>query len=196
MNNIRFNFTRQILHRPLVILVALAWSSLGYCGDIHNAAMHADWKKVKELLKDNPDLALSKDEADKTLLHYASTQGETDVVEFLLAHKAEVDATNNNGETPLHAAASSKKYTAESSVSVAKGSGLSKATNGTTLPAIIYQRVIEEEHPLDKDVAGILLAKGADVNAKDKAGKRPLGEAVSCDNKNVAEFLRQHGGHE
>jgi ankyrin repeat protein len=208
----------------------MACNNFGYCGDIRDAANQGDWKKVKDLLTNNPDLALSKDEDGSTPLHYAATQGQKDVVEFLLAHKAEVnakdtiggtplyyaskygqkdvvdfllahkadvDATNNNGETPLHAAASSKKLTvAESSVSIAKGTDLSGAKAGSTLPGYISQRLIEEEHPSDKDVAGILLAKGAAVNAKDKAGKTPLGEAVSCANKDVAEFLRQHGGHE
>ena len=43
------------------MLVALVWSSLAFCGEIHDAAKDGDLEKVKALLKDNPDLVNSKD---------------------------------------------------------------------------------------------------------------------------------------
>ena len=43
-----------------------------------------------------------------------------------------------------------------------------------------------------KDVAEFLLANGADVNAKEIHGETPLASATKQD---VAELLRQHGGH-
>jgi ankyrin repeat protein len=39
-----------------------------------------------------------------------------------------------------------------------------------------------------------LLAKGADVNAKDKDGHTPLNDAIRNGYDDVAEVLRQHGG--
>jgi ankyrin repeat protein len=197
---------------------------------IRDAANRGDWEKIKAILNDNPDLVFSKDDDGKTPMHYASTQGQKDVVEFLLAHKAdvnardndggtplyyaakygnkevvelllankaEVDAKNNDGETPLYAAASSREYTVEESgVTPANGVDLSNAQSGSTVPGYMSQRLSEKEYPSARDVAGILLAKGADANVKDKAGKTPLDEAVSCGNKGVAEVLRQHGGNE
>ncbi|MGA2632301.1 MAG: ankyrin repeat domain-containing protein, partial [Terriglobia bacterium] len=47
-----------------------------------------------------------------------------------------------------------------------------------------------------KDVVELLLANGADVNAKDNQGETPLHWAVVNGNKDFAELLRQHGGHE
>ncbi|MGO8926242.1 MAG: ankyrin repeat domain-containing protein, partial [Limisphaerales bacterium] len=47
-----------------------------------------------------------------------------------------------------------------------------------------------------KDVAELLLASKADVNAKDNGGQTPLHLAVVFGHKDVAELLRQHGGHE
>jgi serine/threonine-protein phosphatase 6 regulatory ankyrin repeat subunit B len=88
----------------IVMLVALAWSSLAFCGEIHDAAKSDDLEKVKALLKANPDLVSSKESHGWTPLHYAAANGEKDVVELLLANKAEVNATNNNGWTPLHMA--------------------------------------------------------------------------------------------
>jgi ankyrin repeat protein len=45
-------------------------------------------------------------------------------------------------------------------------------------------------------VVELLLANKAEGNAKDKDGKTPLHEAVVKGHKDVAELLRQHGGHE
>jgi ankyrin repeat protein len=47
-----------------------------------------------------------------------------------------------------------------------------------------------------KDVAELLLAKGADVNAKDSYGGTPLKLADSNGHAGLAELLRQRGGHE
>jgi ankyrin repeat protein len=47
-----------------------------------------------------------------------------------------------------------------------------------------------------KDVAALLLANKADVNAQSKGGWGPLNLAAENGHKNVAALLRQHGGHE
>jgi hypothetical protein len=48
----------RLCHSPIprcaaVLLVALAWSSLAFGGEIHNAAKNGDMEKVKALLKSN-----------------------------------------------------------------------------------------------------------------------------------------------
>jgi len=47
-----------------------------------------------------------------------------------------------------------------------------------------------------KDVVELLLAHGADVNAKDDKGKTPLDVAIKSEqsNKEIIELLRKHGG--
>lgn len=47
-----------------------------------------------------------------------------------------------------------------------------------------------------KGVVELLLAKGAEVNAKDNKGVTPLHEAMIEGRNEVAELLRQYGGHE
>lgn len=45
-------------------------------------------------------------------------------------------------------------------------------------------------------VAGQLLAKGANINLRDKHGATPLDMAVAQSEKKMADFLVQHGGSE
>ena len=45
-----------------------------------------------------------------------------------------------------------------------------------------------------KEIAGLLIAEGADVNAKDERGKTPLDLAIQVKNPKTADLLRKHGG--
>ena len=45
-----------------------------------------------------------------------------------------------------------------------------------------------------KEVAALLIAKGADVNARDKSGAIPLGGAIRRKHPEIAALLRKHGG--
>jgi ankyrin repeat protein len=47
-----------------------------------------------------------------------------------------------------------------------------------------------------KEIAEILIAHSATVNAKDKEGKTPLHWALDKGHRDVVEVLRQHGGTE
>ena len=47
-----------------------------------------------------------------------------------------------------------------------------------------------------KEIAEILILKGANVNAKTKSGTTPLYSAVREGHKEVEDLLIKHGGHE
>jgi hypothetical protein len=105
----RNSFVSRLCYSPTlrhaaVMLIVLIWSSLAFCGEIHDAAWGGDLEKVKALLKKNPDLVFSKDDFGHTPLYLAAASGRKNVVELLLANKADVNVTNNNGETPLRKA--------------------------------------------------------------------------------------------
>jgi ankyrin repeat protein len=98
-------FRLSVSRFAAVPLVALAWSSFAFCGQIHTAASTGDLLKVKALLHDNPKLISSLDANGFTPLYVAALRRQTEMVALLLANKADVDAKNKDEETPLHAAA-------------------------------------------------------------------------------------------
>ena len=69
-------------------------------------------------------------------------------------------------------------------------------------PALVFSKDDVGNTPLHYAACGymavveLLLANQAEVNAKNKEGATPLRLAEDSGHKDVAELLRQHGGHE
>jgi ankyrin repeat protein len=92
-----------------LVLVALASISLAGCeSPIDSAAEAGDVEGVRTLLNGDPTLVFSRDFVGSTPL-LAAARGDSihnkEVAELLLAKGADVNAKNNSGATPLHAAA-------------------------------------------------------------------------------------------
>jgi ankyrin repeat protein len=172
----------RILCCAALAILALAWTSLAFCGEIHDAAAKGDLEKVKALLKDNPKLVSSRDATGETALSWAANQCHKDVVEFLLAHDAEVRTKNNDGAAPLDGAAvNGCEDVAE--LLLAKGADVNAKDNGGGTP--LHTSAFGGH----KGFAELLLAHGADVNAKDNDGLTPLHLAARKGHKDVAELL-------
>jgi hypothetical protein len=132
-----------ILSLAAVTLVALAWSSLAFCGEIQDAAIKGDLAKVKALLKDNPALVSSKDEDGWTPLHGAVINGHKDVVELLLlASKTEVNAKNNKDETPL------EDMVTRTSMALSFGSGFNGTASSLPHPCNVFSYESNKPNPL------------------------------------------------
>ena len=138
-------------------------------------------------------------DSGNTPLHYAAFYGHKDVLELLLAKGADVNAKEDDDKTPLHFAAIKGRKEAVKLL-LAKGADVN-AKEDTGETPLHYAAIFGY-----RDVAELLLANKADVSAKNRNGETPwklassgegdLGGRVSTECKDVAECLREHGGHE
>jgi ankyrin repeat protein len=172
-----------------ILLVVLAWSTTTFCGEIHDAAKIGNLVKVKELLKDNPDIVFSKDNKDMTPLHWAAVMGKKPIAELLLDNKADINVKTNEGFTPLHmAAGNTQKDIVE--LLLAKGADVNAKNKKGLTP--LHCAAGETG-----DIVELLLAKRADVNAKTKKwdslglapGMTPLHMAAHDGSRDIAKLL-------
>ena len=166
----------------LVALLALAWSSAAFCGEIHDAAEQGDVVKVKTLLKGDPDLVFGKDDRGDTALHWAALNGHKDVVVLLLANKAELDAKDISGDTALHWAAQQGHKDVVELLLANKAEVDAKDICGDTA---LHWAALNGH----KEVGELLLANKAWVDAKNNNGDRPLHWAAREGHKDVVELL-------
>ena len=208
----------------IVFLLMLAGSSFALCEEIHEAVKNNDGAKVRDLIKNNPDLVFSKDKYGFTALHLAAANGYRDIVEFLLTTNAEVNSKDNAGSTPLHQAAAAEGQHSDivelllahkADIDAADKHGLTPlhyatlADNKAAVKSLLIHGAnanIKDNKdgntPLiiavakgNNEEVELLLAHGADVNLGDNKGT-PLAWALHTKHTDIANLLRQHGGHE
>jgi ankyrin repeat protein len=136
--------------------------------ELHRAVRSGDLARVEELIAHGSDVNEQTKFKNWTPLHMAAMAGQPQIAEFLLKHGAAVNARDVEGFTPLHNCASSSMKGHPSKMT-------EKARN---------------------EVAAILIAHGADVNAESKYGREtPLLRAVPTMNVELARMLLEHGAN-
>ena len=107
----------------------------------------------------------------RTPLHIAALYGHDEAVELLLDHQAEVDATADDGWTPLHYAAAKRLIP------------------DRVAWELLTKRFSGSGH---KRTAELLIAHHAEINVRGRSGETPLHAAASMDNLPVVEVLLAH----
>ena len=168
-----------------VTLALLAWGGLAVGGEIHDAVKEGDLREVGRLLQADPKLVSSRSEDDlaATPLHGAAGGGR-ELVELLLAKGADANATDRNGETPLHVAARAGGKDVVVLLLGHKADVNAKDASGKTPLHLAVTR--------DLGVVEALLASKADVNARTETGESALHFAAELGRLEVVTALLAH----
>jgi len=181
----------------------------GYRMPLHWAARRGSKDIVELLLARQAEVDARTDEGE-TALHLAMAEGHQDVVELLLAHQADINAKDSKeGSTPLHLAV--KKANKELvELLLAKGADVNARDRGGSTPLLLAAVMLwpakdplntEHEYPgrwgeapgrnarYPREIPELLVAKGADVLAKNDGGWTAMDVAVRNGRRGAAQRL-------
>jgi ankyrin repeat protein/L-ascorbate metabolism protein UlaG (beta-lactamase superfamily) len=172
--------------RAAALAALILISHPAFAADIHEAVRAGDLAKVKTLVAADPKTIAELADLGKTPLHIAAAAGHAEIVSFLLAKGADIDAVDDLGQTPLHLAAS--------------------AGHGETVDLLVTKgadpkAVCRDGRNLLHCVAagGLvgwmerLIGLGLPVDGPDRYGRTPLFKAAEAGRDTVAEFLLDRG---
>lgn len=152
---------------------------------------------VKVLLANGADVSTIDNYGRTPLYRAAGWYGNKEIAEMLIANGAKVNVRDNHNSTPLYwAAAATNKDIIEMLVANGAKVNIRDDTFGRTP----LHNAVMDSHELSPDsnrsqIAAILLAKGADVNAKDKEGDTPLHLATRQGYWKTIEILIANGAN-
>lgn len=179
---------RYIIALALTAGILLLLSGIsGSEEDIFAVMQKGDVAKVKTMLDKNPKLVKARDGSGMMLLHWATFDGQKDMIDLLLKKGADVNAPGGvRSSTPLHMACVSGR---EEIVKILVENGADvKARNSAGMTPL--HLAAEGGHV---GIMEFLISKGADINAKDNNGLTPLKAAIEAGKNNSADFLRKEG---
>jgi len=163
---------------------------------ILEAVKGADIETVKQHLAAGTDINEKDNLLGQRPLHQAIADGHAEIAKLLIKSGADVNATNNFNTTPLMLAADKS----ESIVKLLIDKGANVNAKGTMDATALHNAAGSG----NKIVTELLIANGADVNAKMMGFETPLDSAeklagdespeVLAAKKEVATLLRKHGG--
>lgn len=170
-------------------------------------------KFMAEILLSNGSDVNARDVFSQTPLHYAATTGNIEVARVLVAHGADVNATNKSYLTrPLHLAALNG-HTAMAKLLIDNGADINaqdafgapiNMAAGRDMLILLLNNMADSETrnkdgftPLhlveDKEVAQILFSHGAKLDTKGYQGRTPLHQAAMRNHNEMVQWLCSKG---
>jgi ankyrin repeat protein len=165
--------TLKVCRGAAVLLAAMAWSTPAFCSEIHDAAGCGDLPAVTSLLAKGADVNARTDDG-QTALMFASSNDHKDVVQLLIDKGADVNA----------------KTTAQIITAMRFGGNFSGTAEIYSVGTRALVFAATHGHA---EVVQLLLAKGANVNAKDETGYTALINASAYGHKEVVQLMLGKG---
>ncbi|KAJ6104675.1 hypothetical protein N7523_010995 [Penicillium sp. IBT 18751x] len=187
---------------------------------LHFLAYYGIPSKAKRLLEQGEPIDGQDNALGVTPLHCAVYQGNDEMVDFLLEHGANGDATTANGQTALHIAAQKghrkcmkllfahhvNLHIVDDSGSPSFHAAVGTATDESTVPLLVKHKVLLNfQNPKNGNTALhlavltrrpriilFLLEKGASIDIANDEGFTPLQMAANMDNCEAISLLLQH----
>ena len=142
-----------------------------------DAALTGNIKAAKQAIVDDVNV---KGSGRWIPVHFATWGGYKEVVKLLIAKDADLNAEDVNGKTPLDWSGGGE----ETADLLRKHGGKTSEELSIHIAAERGNMTVFKQH----------LAAGANVNAKDRAGKTPLDRAITNYQTETADIIRKHGG--
>ena len=147
--------------------------------------------EVEGLLKEGAYVS-AKDRLGMMAINAAARVGSLDIVRLLLVHGADVNARAGDGCIPLHlAAAGAHRDLVRFLVGQTFNADATDHDGQTPLHLAARSR---DPLPVVTEVIELLLARGANINARAKDGSTPLREACEHGHPEIQQLLRERGG--
>jgi ankyrin repeat protein len=155
---------------------------------IHLAPNASDAETVKSLInKLEYKFELLYKENGYSLLHDVARNNNKEGAELLIAKGADINAKDNDGETPLHNAINSNSMEVVELL-IVNGADLDAKDNAGYSP--LHKAIISQ---VSKEVIELLISNGVDINIKNQFGCIPLHYAARGGQKEVVELLITKG---
>lgn len=196
------SFTHIFAFTALALAVA-ASGTKSFADPIHDAARKGDVKKIKDILQNDPKAVSAKDNVGDTPLHLAALHGQVAAVQALIDAGADVNAKNNY--PPFIPDDLSQFYSTSNHADpiILLQTQSAHRSQQLNTQAVDTRQLKDGYTPLDlaefasnhNKIVQLLIAHGAEINARAASGSTPLFWAVMRDQKDDAKFLLDHGAN-